>query len=97
MFKKIDPGIWTYEKVGDEIVGILKKVEDSKKFDNKVYSFEINGEQMVVFGTTVLDNRMAFVNEGDKVKIVYKGMEKNQKGQPTKMFDVYKDEPETSE
>ena len=94
VFKKIEPGIWKPEEKGDEITGILRNVKDSTRFNSKVYSIEVNNKQMIVFGTTVLEDRMSFVNVKDTIKIVYQGMEKNQKGQDTKMFDVFKDESE---
>jgi len=100
-FEKIEPGIWKAEKEGDEIVGVLVRVQDSSKFDNKVYHLEVKKEegteQFVVFGTKVLDDRMSYIHEGDIVKIVYKGIEKNLKGQPTKIFEVWKDTPESFE
>jgi len=94
-FQKIEPGIWKPENDGDMIVGKLLRVEDSKSFKNKVYALEIaeglDTEQKIVFGSTVLDDRMSFVHTGDIVKIVFKGTQKNKKGQDTKVFEVLVD------
>lgn len=94
-FQKIEPNVWKPENEGDEIQGVLIRIQDSLRFDNKVYHLETKeGEQItqkVVFGSTVLDDRMGYVKEGDQVRIVYKGLQKNQKGQDTKIFEVYKD------
>lgn len=90
VFKKIDPNAWKPEKVGDMIEGVLVKAEPSQSYDNKVYGIQTSdGAQFVVFGTTVLDNRMGYVRVGDTVRIVYQGTEKNKKNQPTKLFDVF--------
>lgn len=97
VFKKIEPGVMKFEKKDDEIVGVLIRIADSTKFNNKVYHLEVQkkGEtvQMIVFGTKVLDDRMAYIKPGDTVKIVYKGLEPSEKGNDTKIFDVFKDEP----
>jgi len=90
---KIEPGIWRPENEGDSIEGILVGVEDSPRFDNKNYSLEVKREgkveQITVFGTTVLDNKMKYAKIGNQVRIVFKGIEKNQKKQDVKIFDVF--------
>lgn len=97
VFKKIEPGIMKFEKKDDEITGVLIRVADSPKFDNKVYHLEVQEKgqtvQKIVFGTKVLDDRMAYIKPGDTVKIVYKGLQPSEKGNDTKIFDVFKDEP----
>jgi hypothetical protein len=93
-FVKIEPNVWKPEKSGDEITGVLIGKEDSKKYENKVYHLETKVgslvEQKVVFGTTVLDDRMGYIKVGDTVKIVFKGTVKNSKQQDTKVFEVFK-------
>lgn len=95
-FKKIEPNVWKPEEKGDEIEGVLIRVQESSQFGNKVYNLEVDEEgtliQKVVFGTTVLDDRMAYVKEGAKIKIVFCGVQKNKKGQDTKIFEVWKDD-----
>lgn len=94
-FRKIEPGVWRAENTGDEIIGKLLKVTESKKFDGgKVYNLEVSDdetgqiENKVVFGSVVLDDRMSFVKVGQLVKIKYIGMEPNKKGQDTKIYEV---------
>lgn len=91
-YKKIEPSIWKPEKEGDEIEGVLIGVKDSKKFDNKIYQVESDGNQVIIFGTTVLDDRMSYLKPGDPFKIIFKGTEKSKKGQDTKIFEVLKGE-----
>ena len=90
-FNKISPGVWKPTTVGDTIEGSLVSSEVGKKFGGKVYHLETpDGGQVVVFSTTVLEDRMSYVKVGDYCKIVFNGTQKNSKGQETKMFDVYK-------
>jgi len=92
-WNKIEPGLWRPEKDGEEITGILVGIEDSTKYENKNYCIEVKKdektEQITIFGTTVLDNKMQYAKIGQEVRIVYKGMQKNQRGQDTKIFEVY--------
>jgi len=93
-FEKIEPKIWKPTKKDEEITGILISVAPSPKFDNKIYKLECKEDgnlmPIIVFGTTVLDDRMSYVREGTEVKIVFKGVEKNMKGNDTKVFEVFK-------
>jgi len=91
-YEKVEPGVWKPLNDGDSIEGTLISVQNSTKYENnKIYHMEcLDGKQLAIFGTTVLDDRMTFVKVGDKIKIVYKGTQKNAKGQATKIFEVYK-------
>ena len=90
-WKKIEPNIWKPEKDGDEITGILISKDPSDKFKNINYHIEtLEHEQKMIYGTTVLNDRMKFVNVGETIKIVFKGIVKNQKKQDTKVFEVFK-------
>ena len=95
-FTQINPGVWKPTTAGEEIVGVLVSVQDSTKYENnKIYHIDAQGadgsrSQKVVFGTTVLDDRMSYIKVGDTVKIIYKGTVQNAKKQDTKIFEVYK-------
>lgn len=92
-WKKIEPDVWKPEKDGDEIEGKLVKIDrESGKFSSTIYHLEKEGKQTVVFGTTVLDDKMKYINEGNSVKIVFRGTQKNTKNQDVKLFDVFKGE-----
>lgn len=93
VYQLINPNVWKPVTSGDSIEGFLIKIEQSRTYDSKVYNIEsLEKKQIVVFGTTVLDDKMSYVNPGDKIKIVYRGVVKNSKGQDTKVFEVYKDQ-----
>lgn len=94
-FRKIEPGVFKFENKGDEIIGKLVKVGESSKYGKgKVYHLEKSNdetgevENVVIFGTKVLDDRMGFVEVGQYVKIVYKGEEPTKNGQNAKIFEV---------
>ena len=92
-FQPINPGVWKPINVGDTVEGVLVSVQDSTKFKEggKIFHLESkDGSQVIVFGTTILSDRMGYVKIGEYVKIVYKGVAPNKKGQSTKLFDVLK-------
>lgn len=89
-YKEINPNVWKYENEGDKVEGILvNKNEKVGPNESMTYHIETEEkEQLMVWGTAILDDRMKFVNVGDKVKITFKGTNPNKKGQPTKIFKV---------
>jgi hypothetical protein len=90
-WKKIEPNVWKPENDGDEIEGVLISVEpETGTFKSTIYHLEKGEEQWAVWGTTVLDDRMQYVHVGEKFKIIYKGLQKNTKGQDVKIFEVFK-------
>lgn len=103
MYQEVNPTDWTYEKDGDFIEGILvRKQEKIGPNESMLYSIEALEGVKNVWGATILDSRMAFVNVGDKIKITYKGRAKeSKKGKnPAKIFKVEVDKetvPSTAE
>ena len=75
MYKEINPEMWIFENDGDFIEGILVKKEDEVG-ENKSWLYSIETPEGVknVWGSAVLDNRMAFVKVGSKIKITFKGL-----------------------
>ena len=95
VFKEIDPGFWTYENDGDFIEGILvKKESDVGENKSHLYSVETKpGEFSSVWGSTILDQRMALVIVGSKIRITYKGLAEAKAGRsPAKIFKVEVDQ-----
>lgn len=91
-FKLIEPISWKPESPGDEIIGVLLRVEDEAgKYKSKVYHLETeDGKQLSIFGSAVLKDKLGYISIGDKIKIVFKG-EVEGKDSKYKDFEVYKD------
>ena len=74
-YEEINPGEWKYEKDGDFIEGILvQKQQDIGVNKSMLYSIDIGKGILSVWGSTILDSRMALVPIESKVKITYKGL-----------------------
>lgn len=91
-WKTIEPKIWNGkdEKEGDTISGVLigKEPKDEIKETSARYFVENEGGIFLLWGSAVLDDRMNYVKVGDKIRITYKGKDKNKKGQPLKLYRV---------
>lgn len=89
-YTEINPTDWTYEEDGDFIEGILVSVQkDVGPNEAMLYSLETTEGVKVVWGATILDQRMALVNVGEKVKITYKGLAEPKAGkQAAKIFKI---------
>lgn len=96
MYKEIEPTIWKPENANDFIEGILVRTqEDVGENKSMLYGLETPEGVRSIWGSAVLDERMAFVKVGDKVKITFKGLAKEKKSgrNPAKIFKVEVDTP----
>ena len=88
-FVEIEPNVWKTENDGDQVEGILKKVDKDVGLNKStLYHLENKDKQWAVWGSTVLDDRMSYVKEGEFVRITFKGTRENKRGQPLKIFKV---------
>jgi len=90
-WKKVEPGnVWKEENEGDSIEGTLKNIREGN-YENKVYDIETEEGLRTVFGSVVLDDRMAQVELGQKIKIVFTGTSPSKVPgrNPTKLYDVF--------
>ena len=98
-FKEINPDVWSPEKDGDSITGILLRTEqDVGPNDSMMYHLESDGKPISVWGCTILDQRMQFVSAGSKIRITYKGLAEKKSGakNPAKIFSVEVDDESNS-
>lgn len=73
-FQEVEVGVWKPENEDDEITGILTKIEsDVGANDSMLYTLEVEGKPVGVWGSAVLDIKMVAAKEKDLVKIVYLG------------------------
>jgi len=88
-WKTVEPNVWKPEKDGDFIEGkLVSKKEKVGVNESNAYYVESKDETAMVWGSTVLDDRMTIVNVGDMVRITFKGTVKNSRGQDTKIYKV---------
>ena len=89
-YQEINPTDWTYGKDGDFIEGTLIRMQENVgPNQSMLYSIETSEEVKSVWGATILDQRMALVKVGDKVKITYKGLAEAKAGKkPAKKYKV---------
>ena len=89
-WKPIEPQLWTYEKEGASIEGVLiNKREGVGANKSRMYTLDVPEKGPIqIWGSTVLDQRMDCVKIGDHLRITYKGTEKSKRGQDCKIFKV---------
>lgn len=90
-WEAIEPNVWKPQNENDSVVGKLIEKKVGGKYESNIYKLEEQGKFFIIFGTTILDSRMSYVKIGDQIKIEYKGSKTNKKGQPVKIFKVYKE------
>lgn len=94
-WKIIEPNVWKPENVDDFVEGILVgRKEDVGDNESKAYDLDTKEGIKMVWGSTVLDDRMRYVDVGSRIRITYKGTTKNRKNQDLKIFQVAVAEPE---
>lgn len=99
-YQEINPSIWEYKEVGDFIEGVFVRMQDKVGAnESKMYSLETSEGIKNIWGSVILDERMALVRIGDKLKITYKGVSKEStKGKnPAKIFKVEVDKGKKKE
>lgn len=89
-YREINPSEWHFEKEEDFIEGILVNTQKDIGINKSMlYSLDTGEGIKNVWGSAILDSRMAFVKIGNKLKITYKGLAEAKKGKnPAKIFKV---------
>ena len=98
-WKKIEKSESHNFEISKEVSGIyLAKEENVGANNSTLYKIEVGDDVVSVWGSTVLDNKMAQATPGDEVRIVYLGKTKNQRtNREYKNFEVYSRKPEKVE
>ena len=89
-WKTIEPGVWKPAKEGDKIEGVLISKEPKNENANlsAKYSIENKEGMFLIWGCTILDDRMQYVKVGQEIRITYKGQTQNQRGQKVNLYEV---------
>lgn len=97
-WKESTGNAWKPTKEGDEVEGLLIGVEENVGANgSKMYHLELADHTTLdIWGTTVLDMRMAVVKVGEEVRIIYDGLAEKATGgkQKAKLFRVFHRMPE---
>ena len=85
---------FSFEKKGDTLIGTYQRVKtDVGDNHSNLYTIteEVTGEEYVVWGCAILDDRMAAIKPGSVVKIIYNGQEPSKKNpkRNVNLFEVY--------
>jgi len=96
-FEEISTEEWKPENAGDSIEGkYIRKKECVGRNEANVYYIENNKKKYLIWGTTILDDRMEFVNIGDYIMIEYRGTVPSKKGNDLKLFKLLRAKNETN-
>ena len=90
-WKKVESDFWKPEKEGEEIIGVVMGTTETSFGD----AMQIKTEKgIALVNYTALNDRLTLFLK-KKIRIVYKGMKKSEKGRDYYSFDIY--EPNGSE
>ena len=95
---KLDtPRIWSFE-TEKEIEGkYIGKNEKTGKMQSNLYVIEVNGENVGIWGGSVIDTKLSQIKEGERIRIIYNGDKVGKSGRKYNDFSVFVDIDETSE
>ena len=88
-WKNVEPEVWKPQNADEQLEGVLVNVvpKGAEGLSAKYYVENKSGT-FLVWGSTVLDDRMQVVKVGSFVRITFKGIVKNKRKQDTKIFKV---------
>lgn len=92
-FERVEIDTWKPQEKDESVEGIFMKAEPEVGTNKSMlYSIDVEGKPVAIWGSAVLDTKMNAVKPGDLIKIIYlgKGEAKGGHNAP-KLFDVYID------
>lgn len=88
-WKEIEGGnVFVFQQLGDAIEGVIVARRDGQ-FNNKIYDLQTKDGIKTIFGTAILDDRLAKVKDNQPVRIQYAGEVKTGTGRTAKNFKVW--------
>ena len=90
ILEDIEPNVWKPTNENDFIDGVLlEKRQDVGTNKSNAYYIETQPHNVVmVWGSTILDDRLSLVSVGEKIRITFKGTEESKRGNDLKIFKV---------
>ena len=94
-YKDVDEEFWNYENPDDFITGIYLGMR-SEVGENKanLYNFRTATGVISIWGSTVLDTKLPFLEVNDDIKIIYLGEKTGSGSRKYKDFKIQKAEEE---
>ena len=98
VYEDMEQEFWNYEKAGDFIAGIYLGMR-TEVGENKanLYSLRTDKGVISIWGSTVLDTKLPFINENDDIKIVYLGEKTGNGSRKYKDFKIQIAKPQEDE
>ncbi len=98
-FKENNPGIFEFKEKEDSITGTLLDIHhDVGPSNSTLYTLKSEGKAINVWGSVILDQRMAGIDPGALIKITFKGLGEASAGKNApKIFKVEEDDGLTEE
>jgi len=87
-WREINTNVWKPAEKGDNITGQLVRKVAHEEYSTKYY-LELDDKQTVfLWGSAILDDRMALVKVGQFVRVTFEGKDHNKAGMPLNMYKV---------
>ena len=88
VWKNVEPEVWKPQSKGEQVEGVLVNIEPKgSEMSSKYYVETIAGVKLV-FGSTVLDDRMKSIKVGEIIRVTFEGTVENKRKQSVKIFKV---------
>ena len=98
IYEDIEQEFWGYEKAGDFIAGTYLGMRTGVG-ENKanLYTLRTPAGVISIWGSTVLDTKLPFINENDDIKIIYLGEKTGRGSRKYKDFKIQIAKPQETE
>jgi len=87
-YEELVPKVWKPEIKGDHIEGIYIRCEEKGLENSKSYYLEKDKVETMLWGSTLLNDRMKLAHPGDYLRITFEGLKQNTRGQDVKIWKV---------
>ena len=89
VWNTIESEAWKPTDEGDQVIGtVVTKAEAKGELSARYHLLGDDGQRHLIWGTAILDQRLQFVNVGDRVRITYDGVGKNKQDRDMKLYTV---------
>lgn len=89
-FRTIGPEMWKPQKAGESVEGqyVDKKENQGTESNSTIYTLEKDGKRTMVWGSVILNERMAVARIGEYVRLTFNGKKSIAGGHSVNLFTV---------